>query len=398
MNYWPGFVDALVDADPVHHLHSDRVRRRAVLSAAGSRRQGHRAQPAERADRRTHRPSSRWRKSGKASAEDMLAQLRASLAHRRKATATNTKASPRGAGAGVVGGARSGQRTHEPTRRREENLRPRAWPRSKSSISRSRRCAGSWRSLNSLSPPTEQKDKESQARIADPRHAAQFGAGRARVQELTKFRLPTSSAKLREILGNRPDVRIRRRPPSCCNPKCSSTSARPSCCRPAKAELDKVGRRASRPGKADPGRHRPGCCVSMATPTCGRSPASSNRTGTSPPAGAIAVGAVSDQQGRVAAASGRRRFSANSQPIDRRQDRRRLQAQTAASSFKLDRAVNRPMTVYVDDAIWDWQGRKCATCWPTDIDETAPFREHARAFIGISYQGPPKTPSTALRP
>jgi hypothetical protein len=50
------------------------------------------------------------------------------------------------------------------------------------------------------------------------------------------------------------------------------------------------------------------------------------------------------------------------------------------------------MAVYVDDAIWDWQGRKWCHLLADDIDELHRFA----ATLGlhrISYQGPPKTPS-----
>jgi len=49
------------------------------------------------------------------------------------------------------------------------------------------------------------------------------------------------------------------------------------------------------------------------------------------------------------------------------------------------------MSVYVDDAIWSWQGLKWAHLLADDIDEL-----HAFAWrVGIhraSYQGPPRTP------
>lgn len=48
------------------------------------------------------------------------------------------------------------------------------------------------------------------------------------------------------------------------------------------------------------------------------------------------------------------------------------------------------MTVYVDDAIWSWKGRKWCHLMADDIDEL-----HLFAFrLGLqlsSYQGPPKT-------
>ena len=48
------------------------------------------------------------------------------------------------------------------------------------------------------------------------------------------------------------------------------------------------------------------------------------------------------------------------------------------------------MAVYVDDAIWDWQGRKWCHLLADEIDELHRFA----AALGLhrtSYQGPPKT-------
>lgn len=48
------------------------------------------------------------------------------------------------------------------------------------------------------------------------------------------------------------------------------------------------------------------------------------------------------------------------------------------------------MAVYVDDAIWKWQGRKWCHLLADDIDELHRFARE----IGLhrsSYQGPPKT-------
>ena len=50
------------------------------------------------------------------------------------------------------------------------------------------------------------------------------------------------------------------------------------------------------------------------------------------------------------------------------------------------------MTVYVDDAIWQWQGRKWCHLLADDIDELHRFAA-ALGLQRISYQGPPKTPS-----
>jgi hypothetical protein len=48
------------------------------------------------------------------------------------------------------------------------------------------------------------------------------------------------------------------------------------------------------------------------------------------------------------------------------------------------------MTVYVDDAIWDWQGRKWCHLLADDIDELHRFA-NTLGLHRISYQGPPKT-------
>jgi Protein of unknown function (DUF4031) len=50
------------------------------------------------------------------------------------------------------------------------------------------------------------------------------------------------------------------------------------------------------------------------------------------------------------------------------------------------------MAVYVDEAIWAWQGRKWCHLLADDIDELHRFA----AMLGLhcpSYQGPPKTAS-----
>jgi uncharacterized protein DUF4031 len=50
------------------------------------------------------------------------------------------------------------------------------------------------------------------------------------------------------------------------------------------------------------------------------------------------------------------------------------------------------MAVYVDDAIWQWQGRKWCHLLADDIDELHRFA-HEIGLHRISYQGPPKTSS-----
>jgi hypothetical protein len=48
------------------------------------------------------------------------------------------------------------------------------------------------------------------------------------------------------------------------------------------------------------------------------------------------------------------------------------------------------MAVYVDDAIWDWQGRKWCHLLADDIDELHRFAR-TLGLHSVSYQGPPKS-------
>ncbi|MDO9410995.1 MAG: DUF4031 domain-containing protein [Pseudolabrys sp.] len=48
------------------------------------------------------------------------------------------------------------------------------------------------------------------------------------------------------------------------------------------------------------------------------------------------------------------------------------------------------MAVYVDDAIWDWHGRKWCHLLADDIDELHRFAREI-GLHRISYQGPPRT-------
>jgi hypothetical protein len=48
------------------------------------------------------------------------------------------------------------------------------------------------------------------------------------------------------------------------------------------------------------------------------------------------------------------------------------------------------MAVYVDDAIWDWQGRKWCHLLADDIDELHRFAR-TLGLHRFSYQGPPKS-------
>lgn len=48
------------------------------------------------------------------------------------------------------------------------------------------------------------------------------------------------------------------------------------------------------------------------------------------------------------------------------------------------------MTIYVDDAIWHWKGRRWCHLMADDVEELHRFA-HLLGVHRLSYQGPPKT-------
>jgi chemotaxis protein MotB len=203
MNYWPGFVDALstlilsiifiltVFVVVQFYLQQEVAGKDTALNRLN-------AQIAELTDLLS------MEKSGKASAEDMLAQLRASLANA-ESDRDKYKGIAEGAGAGLS--AAQGQASELTSQLEgEKKISARALAQveilNQQILALRRQLAAIEQSLAA----TEQKDKESQARIADLGQRLNLALA-ARVQELTKFR-SDFFGKLREILGNRPDVRI----------------------------------------------------------------------------------------------------------------------------------------------------------------------------------------------
>lgn len=203
MNYWPGFVDALstlilsiifiltVFVVVQFYLQQEVAGKDTALNRLN-------AQIAELTDLLS------MEKSGKASAEDMLAQLRASLASA-ESDRDKFKGIAEGAGAGLS--AAQGQASELSSQLEgEKKLSARALAQveilNQQIAALRRQLAVIEQSLAA----TEQKDKESQARIADLGQRLNLALA-ARVQELTKYR-SDFFGKLREILGNRPDVRV----------------------------------------------------------------------------------------------------------------------------------------------------------------------------------------------
>ena len=203
MNYWPGFVDALstlilsiifiltVFVVVQFYLQQEVAGKDTALNRLN-------AQIAELTDLLS------MEKSGKANAEDMLAQLRASLATA-ESDRDKYKGVAEGAGAGLS--AAQGQAsTLAGQLEGEKTISARALAQVEILNQQIAALRRQLAAIESSLAATEQKDKESQARIADLGTRLNLALA-ARVQELTKFR-SDFFGKLREILGNRPDVRI----------------------------------------------------------------------------------------------------------------------------------------------------------------------------------------------
>ncbi len=203
MNYWPGFVDALstlilsiifiltVFVVVQFYLQQEVAGKDTALNRLN-------LQIAELTELLS------MEKTGKSNADDQLAQLRASLAIA-ESDRDRLRGIAEGAGAGLS--AAQGQASSLAGQLEgEKKLSARALAQvevlNQQIAALRRQLAAIEQSLAA----TEQKDKESQARIADLGQRLNLALA-ARVQELTKYR-SDFFGRLREILGNRPDIRI----------------------------------------------------------------------------------------------------------------------------------------------------------------------------------------------
>ena len=201
MNYWPGFVDALstlilsiifiltVFVVVQFYLQQEVAGKDTALSRLT-------AQIAQLTEMLS------LEKSGKADIEDQLAQLRASLASA-EGDRDRYKGLFEGAGAAAAQGKASelaGQLEGE------KKLSARALAQVEVLNQQIAALRRQLAALEQALDATEQKDKESQARIADLGQRLNLALAQ-RVQELSRYR-SDFFGKLREILGNRPDVRI----------------------------------------------------------------------------------------------------------------------------------------------------------------------------------------------
>ena len=203
MNYWPGFVDALstlilsiifiltVFVVVQFYLQQEVAGKDTALSRLT-------AQIAQLTEFLS------MEKSGKANLEDQLAQLRASLAGA-ESERDRLKDAAESAGAGAA--AAQGKVSELSSQLEgEKKLSARALAQVEVL---NQQIAALRRQLVAIEQSldiSEKKDKEAQARIADLGQRLNLALAQ-RVQELTKYR-SDFFGKLREILGNRPDIRI----------------------------------------------------------------------------------------------------------------------------------------------------------------------------------------------
>ena len=203
MNYWPGFVDALstlilsiifiltVFVVVQFYLQQEVAGKDTALNRLN-------LQIAELTELLS------MEKSGKSSMEDQLAQLRASLANA-ESDRDKFKGIAEGAGAGLS--AAQGQASELATSLEgEKKISARALAQVEVLNQQIAALRRQLAAIEASLAATEQKDKESQARIADLGSRLNLALA-ARVQELTKYR-SDFFGRLREILGNRPDIRI----------------------------------------------------------------------------------------------------------------------------------------------------------------------------------------------
>jgi chemotaxis protein MotB len=203
MNYWPGFVDALstlilsiifiltVFVVVQFYLQQEVAGKDTALNRLN-------AQIAQLTELLS------MEKTGKTDLEDQLAQLRASLANAESERDKLKGAADQAGAAGAAAEGRVGELTNQLDN--QKNLTTRALAQVEIL---NQQIAALRRQLSALEQAldvSEKKDKEAQSKIAELGQRLNLALA-ARVNELQRFR-SDFFGKLREILGNRPDVRI----------------------------------------------------------------------------------------------------------------------------------------------------------------------------------------------
>ena len=203
MNYWPGFVDALstlilsiifiltVFVVVQFYLQQEVAGKDTALTRLN-------AQIAQLTELLS------MEKTGKADLEDQLAQLRASLAGA-ESDRDKYKGLAEGAGAGVAA-ARGKVTELSGQLDSEKKISARALAQVEILNQQIAALRRQLSTLETALDAAEQKDKESQNKIADLGQRLNLALAQ-KVQELTKYR-SDFFGNLRQILGNRPDMRI----------------------------------------------------------------------------------------------------------------------------------------------------------------------------------------------
>ena len=203
MNYWPGFVDALstlilsiifiltVFVVVQFFLQQEITGKDTALNKLN-------AQIAQLTDLLS------MEKTGKADTEAQLMQLRASLATA-ETERDKLKSAAEGAGAGLT--AAQGQAAELSTALEgEKKISARALAQVEILNQQLAAFRRQLAAIEQALDTAEKKDKESQSRIADLGQRLNIALAQ-KVEELTKYR-SDFFGRLREILGNRPDIRI----------------------------------------------------------------------------------------------------------------------------------------------------------------------------------------------
>jgi chemotaxis protein MotB len=203
MNYWPGFVDALstlilgiiflltVFVVVQFYLQQEVAGKDTALSRLN-------AQIAQLTELLS------LEKTGKANLEDQLAQLRASLS---AAADERDKYKGIAEGAGIGAAAAQGKVSElSGALEGEKKISSRALAQVEILNQQIAALRRQLAAIEVALDASEKKDKESQNRIADLGQRLNLALAQ-KVQELTKYR-SDFFGKLRQILGNRPDVRI----------------------------------------------------------------------------------------------------------------------------------------------------------------------------------------------
>ncbi len=272
MNYWPGFVDALstlvlgiiflltIFVVVQFYLTQEVTGKDTALSRLT-------AQIAQLTELLS------LEKTGKMSLEEQLASLRSSLSG-----AEGERDRYKGLYEGVGSGAADAQsKANELSGQLDSEKRLTARALAQVEVL-NQQIAALRRQLSALEEAldaTEKKDKDSQARIADLGQRLNVALAQ-RVQELSRYR-SDFFGRLRAILGNRPDIRIVGDRFVFQSEVFFDTGKSTLDKAEGRAELDALASALLELERRYQARS-PGCCVSTAIPTSGRSTAHSSRT------------------------------------------------------------------------------------------------------------------------